>query len=224
MKKKVLCVCFVLLGLFMYSCSSDIEVYSCDPEIDGWVKEHKREIRSMTRSNVLELADVNLQRAVFTAFDPDQMYYFWKEKISEVLYLNWNMQEQEHIKQIDVFIDENKDIFTKGMSDAGSIFIYKWIEHAREELNWDDKQIYGVIMEGNKLLDTSGNLEITQRGETMRLRTNSERSCDCHKGNVAFTTCGSLMGVWCEDVSCDQSVRGCGAFWTEACDGLCLPR
>jgi len=69
------------------------------------------------------------------------MYDFWKEKISEVLNLNWNMEEYEHLKQIEVFINENKDLFSKGMSDAESIFIFKWIEHARNELNWDDKQI-----------------------------------------------------------------------------------
>jgi len=78
-------------------------------------------------------------------------------------------------------------------------------------------------MDGNKLLDTSGNLEIAQIGATVRLRSSSEGGCDCHKGNVAFTICGSIMGVWCEDSSCDESVHGCGAFWVESCNGLCLP-
>ena len=52
----------------MFSCAKE-ESYSCNKEVDAWVKEHLDEVRSMTRSEWNEL-DPAVSRACYIAFTP----------------------------------------------------------------------------------------------------------------------------------------------------------
>ena len=35
----------------------------------------------------------------------------------------------------------------------------KWASEAKEQLGWDDKIVYAIVMSGAKVLDTKGNLD-----------------------------------------------------------------
>lgn len=58
----------LIISLSMFSCAKE-ESYSCNKEVDAWVKEHLDEVRSMTRSEWNEL-DPAVSRACYIAFTP----------------------------------------------------------------------------------------------------------------------------------------------------------
>ncbi len=93
-----------ILNLFFLTCLLSVfascqkeEIYSCNEEVNDWVKENLKEIRTMTRSEWKNL-DEYVKRGCFVAFTQQQKVDFWKEKFNEALELGWTKEEAEHIK------------------------------------------------------------------------------------------------------------------------------
>ncbi|WP_029904859.1 bacteriocin fulvocin C-related protein [Prevotella sp. 10(H)] len=225
MKVKLLSILLVLCGLGLFSCSGDDEYYSCDPEANEWAKDNLDDIRKMTRSEWLNV-DVGLQRAAYVAFVPDQKKNFWMQKMDEALKLNWNEKEKAHLKEIQNYLSRNINFSTETTKEE-NIFIYKWIEYAREELGWTDKIIYALIFDGRFLINTEGDLKVDFQ-KTTTLKTMGEQDCDCNYDAV-FTKCSNMIGFKCYKGGldpknpCREKKKGCGAFWNSPCDGECYP-
>jgi hypothetical protein len=163
---------------------------------------------------------------MYVAFTPEQKLDFWKGKMTEVLSLDWNEQEREHLKSLYKTVSNNSEWFASDFSknkeqfEQFEIVIYKWSEYAGDILGWDKNLIGSIIASGNKLLDKTGKIFIV-KDSSVRLKSGKELDCDCHRGNVLFTTCELQEGFYCKNDPCKESVYGCGAFWTESCNGLC---
>lgn len=209
--------CFALI-----SCQQQFsdEVYSCDPEVDTWVKKNLRDIRVMTRSEWNEL-DEDYKGGAYGAFTPEQKQQFWLEKLDHAMELDWTIEEKEHIAALKNAVIENPIWLnperTETDYEAYQLFEYKWVEYAQEVLGWTTEQIAGIAYSGNNLLNTQG-LVLKTEESMNKLKSSSERNCDCHPTESAMFMC---MGRICVVGNCNPTVWKCGLFWAAPCVGLC---
>jgi hypothetical protein len=176
----------------------------------------------MSRAEWL-LLDENLKNSVFAAFQPIQKHEFWKEKMQEVLMLNWNEQEASHlnllletVKEHSIWFDTNNR--TESDIEQFEIFMYKWIEYAKEKFGWNKNQIGAIVASGNRLINKKGILEFN-RDSNVRLKSSSESAtsnCNCHIGSDFCT-----YPTECKNITCFPSPWGCGWLIIQACDGYC---
>jgi len=220
MKQKIICVCLVLLSIGLFSCSQDDEIFSCNRDVNAWVKENLADIRTMSRTDWLNL-DQNVNRAAYVAFTPEQKHLFWKGKISEVLKLDWNEAEKRHIELLYETISNNPQWFFDDFSkneeewEKFELFTYRWIEDAKDNLGWDKKLIGSIIAFGNKLLNKEGELQ-TNKNSTVRLKGRGEENCECSQSS---SWCGNQSS--CESDVCKEHF-GCGTLWLYYCNGGCM--
>src|SRR5688572_17002563 len=84
MKKNTL-----FLGLFL-TCFTVITgfsnyndpVYSCDPEIDAWVKKNKESFINISRDELVKHSNPDVQLAIYRSLTGKQKSFIWKEKIA----------------------------------------------------------------------------------------------------------------------------------------------
>ncbi|MDR2410803.1 MAG: bacteriocin fulvocin C-related protein [Bacteroidales bacterium] len=223
MKLKVIInLCIVVMCFTLFSCSQDEEVYSCDKEVNVWVKENLSDIQQMSREDWLRL-DERVNRAAYVAFTSEQKQEFWIQKFQEVLSLDWNELEKSHIEILSQKILDNPNWFLDGFSqneamyEEFEIFTFKWMESAEENLGWDKNLIGAIVASGNKLLDTKGKIQVNIDA-SVRLKNGAEKSCDCNVGiNICFPK-GCLDSQYS---NCDKKIIGCGFALLGPCNGLC---
>ena len=212
--------------------------YSCDPQIDKWAKSHDSEISKMERKHWIAMEeDIQYKMATYAAFSPNQKFSFWKEKLSEVLKLNWSSDEHEHIASLLEYIEVHKDIFDPKKFDEDSFdkFIYLWIEKGKTQFRWNSNVIYAIAASGETMTDTKGTLLITHKTNNytiQRVKTRSESGsaseCDC---NVSDDWCSTRTSnlpsgsptvmADCKNSSC-EGTSGCGTLFLKSCDGKCV--
>jgi len=220
MKQKFISVCLLLLSIGFFSCSQDDKIYSCNKDVNAWVKENLADIQMMSRSDWLNL-DTNLKRAVYVAFTSEQKFLFWKGKIAEVLTLDWNEAEKKHLELLYETISDNPQWFTADISkneeefEKFELFEYRWSENAKDNLGWDKHLIGSIVFSGNKLLNTKGELQ-TENTSIFRA---DYPECECSKQSDwcanPSSYCGGVGGV------CYATSSGCGFLWGYQCDGMC---
>lgn len=214
---------FIILSTFaclMFSpCNSEEPIYSCDQTENEWVKENLSDIQTMSRSEWVNM-DEHLKIPVYRAFTQKQKLDFWISKFKDVLSLNWNDAEREHISSLIEMIKEQAPVLDgyEKLSDEEKnefdLFFYKWFETSRETFKWNDKLIYGIIASGNTLLDKEGNLSISNNRMTNLSYT--ESNCNCSTRSDWCTP----SNVYCESTSC-STTSGCGTMFVYDCNGRC---
>jgi len=210
----------IMFGFIMCACSMDEPKYSCNTEVDEWVKDHVDEIHSMSRANWLE-SDAEFSIPIYRAFTPEQRINFWREKFQELKALPWSTGELSLIKEAESFFESHLSLFgpnvpTDEQLDDMELFIYKWSEKAKKDYSWSDQMIASIIASGDKLLDTKGTVYQSNRSAGNILLSTSE-SCNCHIKSMF--TCDQY--TTCEDANCDGTTLGCGGFLAWSCDGRC---
>lgn len=216
---KILNLFFLTCFLFVFASCQEEEIYSCNEEVNDWVKENLKEIRTMTRSEWKNL-DEYVKRGCFVAFTQQQKVDFWKEKLNEALELGWTKEEAEHIKVMCRFVDEHPEYFdfstkrTDEEIEIFELFIYEWTKKAEQQLQWSKNTIGGLIATGNKLLDKNGTVQINQT----RAMTKSGGESKCHCSTNSDWCSGS---VDCQSTDCDEDTHGCGTLFVYSCDGRC---
>lgn len=234
----ILAVCIVSI-----SCQEESTNYSCNSVVNRWVKDNLDDIATMTRGEFIQLNDLSLQRGVYIAFTPEQKASVWTEKIKEVLAMDWNEKEREHIEKLLIVIEQNYSWFASSSvkiskeEDQIQLFSYKWIDYAANELNWDGKLIYGIVSTPNILISKDGEVLETFKpaynASLTRTRLETENtspqapSCDCNIGESwKFIICpvsdaDLLLGNNpCIALTCTKK-RSCGLLWLSECDGMC---
>lgn len=215
----------LLLFIGIISCNNEDEIhYSCDKKVDIWVKDNLKNVQNQSRSewkNNLE----ELKIPIFRTFSENRKQQFWIDKINEVILAKqWAPQELNHIRLLLDTIISNRDWFADGgiqnQSDEVYLsyqeFFYNWKTVAEVELNWSAAIILSIAATGNSLMfDNEGN--IIPNWMSTKTKGLSGGDCQCHDGNVVFTTCS------CGSGKCEDSVHGCGAVWVESCNGICEP-
>ncbi|MBQ8501212.1 MAG: bacteriocin fulvocin C-related protein [Bacteroides sp.] len=217
--KKFYYLILILSVSILFSCQEE-QVFCCDPEINGWIKENLTDIQCMTRSEWKELPE-DLKNPSFGAFTPEQKITFWLERINAILELDWNAEEKEHIVNLESIIIDHPHWFdisnrTEEIEDEIAIYAFKWIKYAREELKWEDKTIGSVIASGNDLLNKNGLVEMNTSGYSIELASNSETACNC---NQTYDFCSGIED-FCSDKEC-REVPYCGWLLISTCNGLC---
>lgn len=230
MKKK--CYYLVLIIVSFCSCQQDEIIYSCDPQINDFIRSNISEIQEMSRMDFLRV-DRDLQPAIFSAFTVDQKQSIWLQKFQEVLSLNWSNKERLHIEKLVRFVSE-KHCFENPefYEDSISIFSYKWVKYARMELKWTDQTIYNMVYDpGTVIKNEKNELVLLERniigrksmGVVDRIKSRDENTppptvkCTC---NVSANDCGSTGIMTCKKWNC-SAIRGCGFIGLEVCDGGC---
>ena len=230
LKMTVACLLALALPFVASSCTQEEEMYSCNPEVDNWVKENKDLIRRMTRSQWCEL-DYQVSTASYTAFTQSQKIDFWMEKLEEVKKLDWATEELAHIQKVEDFISTHPEFFgdeklsEKELDDVETYFV-KWTKYGKRHFGWSNKTAMAIVCTGFKMIDKNGNMQIPQNGTRSRMTANAvmsssvEFNCNCNKDSY-FTCIMDPLGS-CDDSSCKWDGRdGCGFLMLEECDGTC---
>jgi hypothetical protein len=234
--KNVIQACVIVMCFTLFSCSQDEEVYSCDKEVNAWVKENLTDIQQMDREDWLEIRTIDYQRAAYRAYTAEQKQTLWIGKICEVLdNITWTSQEIKHIETLLFIVKENLKTFDSNVNQEDmnnvEVDLYRWKEYAIEELKWSPELLYGLIgtpetMAADKKIVRSMNSKI-------RLKNGNEPNqsdCDC---NSSLPTEGSSSGnylcnYWfyqCDTrTGCNTTSCGCGDFWYYSCNGTCVSR
>lgn len=213
----------VAIGLCLSSCESNEPKFSCDDNVESWVKNHLGEVQSMTRSEWLK-SDPRYSLAMYRAFTHEQRVEFWREKFNEVKQLSWTDSEIAHIAEAERFFENHLDLFNgekllDSQLDEVELFLYKWSEKAEEEFGWNKDVVYAIVASGNKVMDTNGNIDqmtVTRAGNILSSKTESA-SCNCHVSSLF--TCSMYHS--CDNAECSGLPSGCGGFLLWSCDGLC---
>ncbi len=214
--KKLALLALVVAGLC--ACNNDFEngeMYSCNEQLNEWAHANIRSIHSMDREDWQEL-DEEYKIAAFNAMTPAQKILFWKDKIREVLLLDWNAQERQHITQLYMFLENNPNMYDPEVlddaeeSEKSTRFFAQWEVDALYDLGWSEEQVYGIIYTGNKLLNKNGEYQIRQ---TLRLRSSDEGSgtsanCNCYSGQSG-----------CYGSCIHETTTGCGTLYKSPCNG-----
>lgn len=201
------------------ACQQKEIVYSCDKKVNEWVHDNLTEIKLMSRSTWNNL-DEDLKRASYRAFTQQQKVLFWKDKLNEVLAMEWNEAECEHIKKVLEFINEKQFYFdndreiTDEEQEEIDIFAYKWVEDAKDNLGWDMPLISSIVATGNTLLDKKGTVRTTTQSRSLE-----GGGCECEIEQIIAWCITSS----CEEssIDCEPSDVGCGFLLIYPCNGSC---
>lgn len=205
------------------SCVKDEHFYSCDPTIEEYVKSHISEINTMTRADILGLQPM-VTKAFYNAFTAEHKLAFWIDKLNEVLLLDWNDEEMNHINMLIDYINENNYIFDNSFNensekwDSFELAIYKWVIYAEDVLKWDKKLVANIIASGDKLINKKGELAIPIKSNSPMVLNRSEIDCKCSTQSDWCFTMNTTCGTTFRDC---KPVDGCGTFFQYVCDGLC---
>lgn len=221
-KKNLFISVMTLLSFVMYSCSTNEEVYSCNPDADAWAKNNLKGINVMDREGWLKIDKPAYRKAAYAAFTAHQKQAFWIFKINEILKFDWSAEEKTHLLKLLSFITEKKDIFENGMDDEDEIWSYKWLKYGKEVLKWDKDVLFNIAMNGDRVT----NVEKTSKNQSgIRLKTRTE-----HGGSQGSDpTCNCRVGK--DDCQSDQECRKasvyycnmtyCGFLYLHVCNGKC---
>lgn len=224
-----------LVCVLMGSCTqSDEIVYSCDSEINTWVKENLSSFRDMNRTDWSTIGDMAKEKAAYRAFSLETRQAFWLDKIDEVMTLPWNEKELIHLKELKDFIADNLPMFA-GLSrlsvedrDRVQAFIYLWCEKAQEEMGWKPSTLFAICGDGHRMEDKDGRILISSVSGTLA------NSCDCslrsdfcnQRMDVIISTDPTLPTIpigWakCVDSDCKPTSGSCGLLFLYDCTGQC---
>jgi hypothetical protein len=229
MKVKVIInSCIIVMCFAFFSCSQDEEAYSCNKEVNVWVKENLSDIQQMSRSEWINIGNIESQRAVYRVFTPEQKQALWEGKIREVLNnVEWTQQETKHIEELLSLITNNSSIFEdQENNDKVEIDLYKWKEYAIEELEWTPEVLYALIYTPESM--TPDKQIAVVINSVSRLRSGSESNCDCNGSTSPPESSGDYFmctrGIHqCNTGSgCTSTSWGCGQFWSYTCNGTCV--
>lgn len=220
------------LLFLLVSCSQEDSVYSCNPEIDLWVKENKEAIEEMPTDEFLSL-ERSYQKASYLVLSPEQRKNLWVEKLTETLKLDWNKEEKGHLEKLLIGLKAHSSIFLEDCTeeDKGEfkVFVYQWAKEGEETFGWSSELIRNLLLSPNPLLNKKGEIKEGKRGNMKMIKTRSEnqdkRNCDCYSPSngegMLKNDCSS--DSWCVGSSdCNPKWAGCGIFYLDPCDGYCM--
>ena len=210
----------MISSIGLVSCSNEDDLaFSCDKTIDTWAKENLTFIRSMDRNDWKTLTPAK-KKAAYIAFTKEQRIAFWKDKLTEVMKLEWSEQERNHIKLVYDFVVEHSDFFgdeslTDEQANITDLFFYKWEEVAQTKFGWDKETIGSIIASGEDVTKMKHQTRIIDNLYEEAYR---ENNCNC---SLKSDWCSVTGTSTCEDVACEQTFKGCGTILLYDCTGQC---
>ena len=234
MKQKFFSVC-LLLSIGFFSCSQDNEIFSCDKEVNTWVKENLADIVQMERTQWLNMGSISYQRAAYRAFTPEQKQALWIGKLDEILSnVVWTQEETKHIEYMLDFVKKKLILFQEKINqedmDEFEIEMYKWKEYAVEELGWTPELLYAIINTPQSI--NSNRQIIFVVSSVTKLKNGSEsgsiEDCDCNASALPpqssgdWFPCVRVIHKCNTGSGCKKTTWGCGNLWLYECNGTCV--
>lgn len=199
--------------------------YSCDDNVNNWVTENKSDLIKMTRTDLLRFSD-DYKIPIFRAFTPKQRLACWKEKLNEVLVLNWNNDEKIHVHTLLKNLDENWFVEnnhgdTLYYQTSRDVFLKKWIEKGINELGWSLGLMHSMVVcmetkvsDNGYLVESIENINSSKSSGQGNCQCSTESDW-CNLGMSELGTCVQNAGNY------KPSSLGCGTLWTFTCNGKC---
>jgi len=205
-----------LICMFAVSCNKSADCYSCDPNVDTFVKQNEAALRGMA---VADLAVYNLavQRAAFEMYDARKRQEIWEEKYAYILNNNPNGYSTEELTAVRELSDH---VTEKGVDKTEDAFINQWITRTREDFLWKDDRYRFLIMsldvDEDNYRKSYGSRESSGMGFIF---------CECNLKNdgILIKDCSpSYTDGECHvSKTCKVTQYRCGKFFGESCDGEC---
>lgn len=205
---------------------NDIKKYSCDPEIDKWVKSELNYVNSLTFNQIIR-EPRERQLALFNAVTPKKRLDLWQNKLNNVLALRWRIEERRHIELLlgylneEHFSDPDRIDVIKSQNRLKE-FLKTWIYYSKNQFNWSDGLLFSILHRldtphsDDKLIE-SGNLSDDPIGGT------SANKCKCSTGDDWCNAFGGPGGECKQNYqNCDETTWGCGTLFIYKCDGKCV--
>ena len=215
-----------ILGLLMAvfeitSCNRDDLQYSCDPEINAWVLEHRIEYADISRDQLI-LFDYEQQRGLFASFSPEQKVKIYQSKYHYLMGLNTLSKEEKEWLTI-VFQRVTPNIYSSKKERLDFIdFSEKWTYEVIEKLGWEPVDVYRYTHtwmtndEFEHWLDFKRNQESTSSGSTRDVQ--PKLPCECYWD----ISCLWALNYCEKDEKCTTTDGGCGVANTTNCNGHCI--
>ena len=230
--KSLLLLGIVFASFFLCACQKEL-LYSCDPEIDKIVRNNISEVQVMDRTQWLNIEKQDLQRGYYVAFSSEQKHTFWKEKLAEVLELDWSEQERAHLLILVDFLEKNPQMFSPDKNqkadDTFDLFMYRWQDDAKEKLGWNKKMLYAIAATGNKMLNKAGDIASASDSDHPLVKSRSEsgsgsgwKNCSCSTKQDFCDLTGEFQQRCREYAGCKLYFIDCGWVRKQECDGNCI--
>lgn len=227
--------------LCVSSCHKYEGYFSCDPEVNEWAYQNLTEINKMSYEGIAQLSSMEYQRASYRALYPSLKTKFWEERLADILEMNWNKAEREHLTLLLELINENGSNWFDGRANAKSdiereaiindfeIKTYRWKEYAKDVLGWDENILYAVLATPAKIFDTKGTLVISDNKMSYAsiIKTRSENpgsgvmECECSQRSDWCLGNTSCVDEPCVEIPVGFLPDGCGTLLYYKCDGMC---
>ena len=206
---------YLLVALAFLSCSNEEDIcYSCDENIDAWVKEKRDSFENITYSQFLEY-DGDKQRAIFRSLSATKKKDLWLDRMTDLKTAFTSKKDIEIINFVEnILLNEltYSDLFT----DELYLNYEKQIVNLAKEANWSRVQVvlsfssFNSIYENKSLDDDPA---IVDAGPDLG------QGQDCHCKWGYFSCMGDNK---CDKKSkCEETESGCGLLWLQDCNGYC---
>lgn len=212
MKKPFSLLITLVFIMMVVSCRKNELTYSCNSEIDSYVKDN---IELFENCNVLALTeyDLGIQKAAYRTYLEESKYDLWVERL-DIISLDsmFSSIESQHIQNLTVelypeIFEGDSELFNQFI-----IFYESWEKVALEQLGWD-KQLLAYVVSSMELNYNS----YLESLETLNYSAVTlSQGCGCNQTHD-FCDGGALCNGSCSSVS-----GGCGVLWMEDCNGTCI--
>lgn len=226
----------LLLTFFFASCKKE-ESYSCDPNVNEWVKTYKSELADVTREQLVTLP-VKYQNAVFESLSPQKKLYIWNEKIDSVLLLEWD--EVTKAKIVDLknhlqSIDFTRDRFTPP-SNITKNYLDAWENDVLSNHRMDSVQFiinfctFMTYSELDRLVYHPQTIDVSWVESNQDIKDILMRPVGGGGGSASTVDCQCRYDVYCNiflSDDCAPPTGGCGTTYNcgllgnSACKGVC---
>ena len=204
-----------LLSFFFLGCSKDELTYSCDSEIDRWVKANKQVYSNISRDS-LKFLSFKKQLGLYRSFSSKHKIKLWTAKIEVLLSDDkFSDREKEHFLKL---IEYVKPVHFE--SESGriefSIFAEEWERYGRTYFGWKDEDLFystHILLTKKEFLDRK-NIDLTSK-EMSLPGLDTGKDCECL---YSIYCSGSQT---CSKGNCKISDGGCGILGTSNCKGYC---
>ncbi|WP_295237225.1 bacteriocin fulvocin C-related protein [Sediminibacterium sp.] len=204
-----------LSSLLILSCKKETKSFSCNPEIDKYVKANAVMVSTFDRATLGQMrADTAV--AILHFLSGDQKYKLWKEKF-ELEMKSLSPIEREYYSKLTS--KHSALIFTNEKErQKFENFAILWAEEVKEALKWSDEKIFYLT---NVLATESEIKQKKSQDGTIKVNNVGEVGLDgatCY----CYYSISCDLGKLCIEKECGTNYKtDCGIGGSSACIGRC---
>ncbi len=205
---------FLPILVFFFYCSFTFEpdpIYSCDPEINAWVKANKTTFLHFDRKDIVSFKSFEKQKAIYLSLNGEKKCAIWKEKLNIELYGKDMLKDDVlHLKKMIDFMTPSH-FESVGNDLALKTFCKEWKKIAIEKLSWSEEKLIRIgytFMTQDELLKLYNEIRLNSSGSF----------CNCTMTTYCVVT---NQGATCKNGGCIATGSGCGWLLLEPCTGSC---